>query len=75
MLDRSSEVTLSGFFHLADDESTDLRRRVLLTAGLEPCVTVGVLDNLEGDVVKILLHLSVGELAADQTLGGEESVL
>jgi hypothetical protein len=75
MLDRASKVALGGLLHLADNESSDLGWRVLLAAGLEPGVTVRVLDNLEGNVVEILLHLSVGEFASDQTLGGEESVL
>jgi hypothetical protein len=34
-----------------------------------------VLDNLVGDLLNVTLDLSVGELAADQTLGGEQGVL
>jgi hypothetical protein len=34
-----------------------------------------VLDDLVGDLLDIALNLSVGELATDQTLGGEEGVL
>jgi hypothetical protein len=66
---------LSGLLHLSEDETTDLRRRVLLALGLEPCVAVAVLDNLVGNLLDVLLDLSVGELATDKTLGGEESVL
>lgn len=66
---------LSGLLHLSEDETTDLRRRVLLALSLEPCVAVGVLDDLVGDLLDIALNLSVGELATDQTLGGEEGVL
>lgn len=66
---------LSGLLHLSEDETTDLRRRVLLALGLEPCVAVAVLDDLVGDLLDIALNLSVGELATDQTLGGEEGVL
>ena len=66
---------LSGLLHLSEDETTDLRRRVLLALGLEPCVAVAVLDDLVGDLLDIALDLSVGELATDQTLGGEEGVL
>jgi hypothetical protein len=75
VLDRLAEEALSGLLHLANNESTDLGRRVLLSASLEPRVAVGVLDDLEGNVVEILLNLSVGELATDETLGSEEGVL
>jgi hypothetical protein len=34
-----------------------------------------VLDNLVGHLLDIALDLAVGELAADETLGREESVL
>jgi hypothetical protein len=66
---------LSGLLHLSEDETTDLRRRVLLALGLEPCIAVAVLDNLVGNLLDVLLDLSVGELATDKTLGGEEGVL
>jgi hypothetical protein len=34
-----------------------------------------VLDNLVGDLLNITLDLSVGELATNETLGSEKSVL
>jgi hypothetical protein len=34
-----------------------------------------VLDNLVGDLLDVTLDLSIGELATNQTLGSEESVL
>jgi hypothetical protein len=34
-----------------------------------------VLDNLVGDLLDVALDLAVGELAADETLGSEKSVL
>jgi hypothetical protein len=43
--------------------------------GLEPGITVGVLDDLVWDLLDIALDLSVGELATDETLGSEKSVL
>ena len=43
--------------------------------GLEPGITVGVLDDLVGDLLDVLLDLAVGELATDETLGSEEGVL
>jgi hypothetical protein len=66
---------LSGLLHLSKDETTDLRRRVLLTLSFKPCIAVCVLDNLVGDLLDIALDLSIGELATNQTLGGEEGVL
>ena len=65
---------LSGLLHLSEDETTNLRRRVLLALGLEPCIAVAVLDDLVRDLLDIALDLDVGELATDQTLGGEEGV-
>jgi hypothetical protein len=75
VLARLAEVGLSGLLHLVKDETSDLRRRVLLATGLNPSVTVGVLDDLVGDLLNITLNLSVGVLATNQTLGSEESVL
>ena len=75
VLDRLAHVCLGGLLHLLQDETTDLRGRVLLAAGLDPGVAVGVLDDLVGDLLDVALDLGVGELAADQTLGGEEGVL
>jgi len=74
VLDVLAHVGLGGLLHLSKDEATDLGRRVLLSLGLEPCITVGVLDDLVGDLLDITLDLCVGELAADKTLGGEEGV-
>lgn len=46
-----------------------------MSASLDPSVTVGVGDDLEGDVGDVVLDLCVLELATDQTLGGEQGVL
>ena len=43
--------------------------------GLEPGITVGVLDDLVWDLLDVALDLSIGELSADETLGSEKSVL
>tara|TARA_R110002003_G_scaffold193_30_gene15117 strand:- start:9775 stop:10074 length:300 start_codon:yes stop_codon:yes gene_type:complete len=45
-----------------------------LALGLEPSVTVGVLNNLVGHLLDVALDLGIGELAADETLCGKESV-
>ena len=47
----------------------------LLSLCLDPCVAVGVLNNLVWNLLDIALHLSIAELAADETLGSEKSVL
>lgn len=75
VLDRLAQVVLSGLLHLLQDETTNLSRRVLLTARLNPGITVGVLNDLVGDLLQITLNLRVGVLASDETLRGEQSVL
>jgi len=75
VLNGLAEVGLGGLLHLVEDEATNLRRRVLLATGLNPGITVGVLDDLVGDLLNVTLDLSVGVLATNQTLGSEESIL
>ena len=75
VLNRLAEVVLSSLLHLLEGETTNLRRRVLLATSLHPRVTVGVLNDLVGDLLQVTLNLGVGELATDETLGGEQSVL
>lgn len=75
ILNGFAEVGLSSLLHLVEDETTNLGRRVLLAAGLNPGVTVGVLDDLVGDLLDVTLDLSIGELATNETLGSEKSVL
>jgi hypothetical protein len=75
VLDGLIKVGLGGLLHLLEDESSDLGGRVLLSTGLDPGITVGVLDDLVGNMLDITLDLRVGELTSDKTLGGEEGVL
>ena len=63
--DGGSEVRLGSLLHLLQDETTDLRRRVLLTPRLDPSITVGVLDDLVGNLLNIALNLGILELASD----------
>lgn len=65
MLDGLSEVTLSSLLHLSNNESSNLGRRVLLSSRLQPGITVGVLDDLEWNIVDILLNFSIGVLSSD----------
>ena len=75
VLDVLAHVGLSGLLHLSKDETSDLGRRVLLSLGLEPGITVGMLDDLVWDLLDIALDLSIGELSADETLGSEKCIL
>ena len=75
VLDGLAEVGLGSLLHLVQNETTDLRGRVLLATGLNPGVTVGVLDDLVGDLLNVTLDLGIGVLATDETLGSEQSVL
>jgi hypothetical protein len=67
MFDGLSKVVGGSIPHLSDDEGSDLRWRVFLATGLHPGVTVGVGDNLVGDVGNILLDLGILELSSDQS--------
>lgn len=69
-----SEESLSSLLHLSKDEATNLGWGVLLSLSLEPCITIGVLDDLVRHLLDIALDFTVGELAADETLCGEEGV-
>ena len=75
VLNGLAEVVLGSLLHLVEDETTNLGRRVLLATSLNPGIAVGVLDDLVGNLLDVTLDLGVGELATDETLGGEESVL
>jgi hypothetical protein len=75
VLDILAHVGLGRLLHLSEDKATDLRGRVLLALGLEPGIAVGVLDDFIGHLLDVTLDLGVGELAADEALSSEESVL
>ncbi|ROW02352.1 hypothetical protein VSDG_02455 [Cytospora chrysosperma] len=74
VLDGLAEVGLGSLLHLLEDESTDLGGGVALATGRHPGVAVGVLDDLVRDLLDVALNLNIGELSADQPLGGEEGV-
>lgn len=75
VLDGLVEVGLSSLLHLLQDEATNLGGRVLLAMGLNPGVTVVMLDNLVRDLTEIALDLRILELTTNETLSSEESVL
>jgi len=78
MGDLLAQIGLGGFLHLAQNHGGDLLggedlgalRRVHANVGLRV-----LLDNLEGEELDVVLHIGVGPLATDQTLGIEDSVL
>ena len=75
VLDGLAQVARGSVLELADHKGTNLRWRVALSTRLKPSITVRVSNNLEWHIVNVLLHLAVGELATDKTLGGEQSGL
>lgn len=78
VVDGLTEVSLGGLSHLGEDHGGDLLRSEGLLLALELDLDDGLatlVDDLEGEVLHVGLDLSVGELATDQTLGIEDSVL
>jgi len=73
--DRLAQVVLGGLLHLAQHFGRHLRRRVFLAAHLHPGVAVVGRGDGEGHQVDVLLHLFLGELAADQALDRIQRVL
>jgi NAD-specific glutamate dehydrogenase len=51
-----------------------LRRRVLLTLGFNPGITIVVSNNVVGDSLGISLDSGVRESTTNKTLGGIDSV-
>lgn len=65
MLNGLAEIRRSSVLHLVDNEGTDLRGRVLLATSLNPGITVGVSNDLVGNVLDVLLDLGVLELSSN----------
>ena len=72
-VDGLAEVGFGVGLQLLQDHRADLRRRVLLAAGLDARVAVGAGDDLVGDDRLLLAHL--GLLAAHEALDREDRVL
>src|SRR3546814_16324811 len=68
LLDLLAQKGFGGFLHLLKDEGRDLRRRIILAAGLDPGVAVGALDDVVGAEFHVLLGLRIVETSADQAL-------
>ena len=72
-VDRVAEVGLGVGLELLEDHRADLRRAVLLAAGVDARVAVGAADDLVRDDRLLLAHL--GLLAAHEALDREDGVL
>ena len=72
-VDRVAEVRLGVGLQLREDHRADLRRGVLVVAGVDARVAVGAGDDLVRDDRLLLAHL--GLLAAHEALDGEDGVL
>ena len=78
VVDGATKVGLSGLTHLGENHGGDLLGSEGLGLALELNLDDGLastVDDLEGEVLHISLDLSIGELAADETLGIEDGVL
>lgn len=78
VVDGTTEVSLSGLTHLGEDHGGDLLRSEVLGLALELDLNdrlAALVNDLEGEVLHISLDLGVRELAANETLGIEDSVL
>lgn len=78
VVDSLTEVRLSSLTHLGEDHGGDLLGGEGLLLTLELNLDGGLaslVDDCEGEVLHIGLDLSIGELAADQSLGVEDGVL
>ena len=74
----SSEVSLSGLLHLGQNHRRDLLGCELLGLSLELDLDDGLsalVDDLEGEVLHVRLHLSIIEFPSDQSLGVEDGVV
>jgi NAD-specific glutamate dehydrogenase len=77
VVDSATEVGLSSLAHLGEDHGRDFLRGEGLGLALELDLDDGLaalVDDLEGEVLDVGLHLGVGELAANEALGVEDGV-
>ena len=69
-----AEIRFGGFFHFAQDERGDLRRRIFFTFCFDPSVAVTAVDDFERHVLLFFREILVVEPATDQALDCEDSV-
>ncbi|KAH3669579.1 hypothetical protein OGATHE_002391 [Ogataea polymorpha] len=75
VLDRFTKVGLGSLFHLVENETSDLSWGVFLASGLNPSVTISVLDDLVWNLIQVSLHLLILKSSTDQSLCGKQGVL
>lgn len=66
--------TLCRFFHLLQDEASNLRRRVLLALRLDPGIAVGMLHDLVRHLFDVALTFSIRVFTANKPLSGEKGI-
>ena len=72
--DGFTQIRLGGFFHLLQDESRNLARRILLAAHFNPSIAIAAVDDLVRHILLIFDDHRVVKTAPDQALDGEHSV-
>ena len=72
--DLLAQIGFGGLLHLAEDERTDLTRRIFFATGLNPSIAVVAADDLVGHHPFVFRHQRIIEPAADQTLDGVKRV-
>ena len=72
--DLFAQISFSRFLHLHQDKGRDFRRGIIFAAGINPGVTIAVLDDLIRHHVDVFLDHRIAEVATDQTLDGEQSI-
>ena len=72
--DGFTQIRLGGFFHLLQDESRNLARRILLAAHFNPSIAIAAVDDLIRHILLIFDDHRVVKTASDQALDGEHGV-
>ena len=75
LIDLGAEIGFRRLFHLLQNESGNLRRRIGLALDLDPGVAVRGARNLVGDELLVLLHHRVVVATADEALDCENRAL
>jgi len=69
-----SKIRLSGFLHFHQNEGSNLLRRVLLTSGFNPGISISSSNNFVGEVLEIFLGGLVIEASSNESFTGENCV-
>ncbi|EPE99888.1 NAD-specific glutamate dehydrogenase [Rhizobium grahamii CCGE 502] len=74
LFDLFTEIGFSGFLHLLKDHRGDLGRRIAGAAGLDPCVAIVALGDLERNESLVLFNRRIIVAAADEALHCEQRI-